>query len=294
MAAGAAAAAATRLRVGGVPEHFNLPWRLAVERGLFRARGLEVEFVEQPLGTAQMVAALQRGELDVAAALTEGLVAAIATGAPLRIFASYVQTPLRWAVAVGASARARSLADLRGARFGVSRLGSGSHLMAALLAEREGWLGAAAPRFVECGDFAALRKAAAAGEVDAFLWELFMCKPAAARGELRFVGELPSPWPCFMLAAPRALAQVRANELRALVAALAEAAAAFRAEAGGASLELLVREFRLSRADAAEWLAAHRIAPALAARRADLAAALAAMRRFGFAPPSVGVSETDE
>ncbi len=35
------------LRVGGVPEHFNMPFHLAQERGLFAKHNVEVEFVNQ-------------------------------------------------------------------------------------------------------------------------------------------------------------------------------------------------------------------------------------------------------
>lgn len=43
------------LRVGGVPEHFNYPWHLARERGLFAKHGVHVEWVEQKEGTGQMI-----------------------------------------------------------------------------------------------------------------------------------------------------------------------------------------------------------------------------------------------
>jgi len=40
-----------KLRVGGVPEHFNLPWHLAIEKKIFEKHGVEVEWVEIKLGT---------------------------------------------------------------------------------------------------------------------------------------------------------------------------------------------------------------------------------------------------
>jgi sulfonate transport system substrate-binding protein len=43
------------VRVGGVPEHFNFAWHLAAERGLFEKNGVKVEWVDQPLGTGQMI-----------------------------------------------------------------------------------------------------------------------------------------------------------------------------------------------------------------------------------------------
>jgi hypothetical protein len=43
------------VRVGGVPEHFNYPWILAQERGLFEKHGVRLEWVEQKEGTGQMI-----------------------------------------------------------------------------------------------------------------------------------------------------------------------------------------------------------------------------------------------
>jgi ABC-type nitrate/sulfonate/bicarbonate transport system substrate-binding protein len=66
----APAAARQPLRVGGVPEHFNLPWHAALEAGLFAAAGVDVEWVSQPLGTGQMLKSLREGSVDVIVALT--------------------------------------------------------------------------------------------------------------------------------------------------------------------------------------------------------------------------------
>jgi sulfonate transport system substrate-binding protein len=48
------------LRVGGVPEHFNLPWHLALEQGLFAKRGLDLTWIDVPNGTGAMVCILKR------------------------------------------------------------------------------------------------------------------------------------------------------------------------------------------------------------------------------------------
>ncbi len=66
----APAAARQPLRVGGVPEHFNLPWHAALEAGLFAAAGVDVDWVSQPLGTGQMLKSLREGSVDVIVALT--------------------------------------------------------------------------------------------------------------------------------------------------------------------------------------------------------------------------------
>jgi ABC-type nitrate/sulfonate/bicarbonate transport system substrate-binding protein len=113
-----------KLRVGGVPEHFNEPWMMAIERRMFADAGVDVEWVEQRLGTGAMLKALETGECDVVVALTEGIVSQIARGneAGIRLVGSYVETPLCWAISTGANSAATSVADLRHKTFGVSRL----------------------------------------------------------------------------------------------------------------------------------------------------------------------------
>ena len=61
-----------KLRVGGVPEHFNAPFRIGSKQGIFKKHGCDIEWVEQACGTGEMVRNLRNGTLDVAIALTEG------------------------------------------------------------------------------------------------------------------------------------------------------------------------------------------------------------------------------
>jgi ABC-type nitrate/sulfonate/bicarbonate transport system substrate-binding protein len=63
------------VKVGGVPEHFNLPWHLAQERGLFQKHKVTVQWNDYKGGTGAMISALKEGEVDIIIALTEGLVA---------------------------------------------------------------------------------------------------------------------------------------------------------------------------------------------------------------------------
>jgi ABC-type nitrate/sulfonate/bicarbonate transport system substrate-binding protein len=124
------------IRVAGVPEHFNEPWRLAVERGLLK----NVEFVQIPEGTGRLVEGLKAGKWDVVIALTEGLVKDIAAEkSDIRIFGTYVQSPLCWAVSSGANSEIKNIDQLRGKKIGISRFTSGSHLMACVMAAQKGW-----------------------------------------------------------------------------------------------------------------------------------------------------------
>ena len=48
-----------KIRIGGVPEHFNLPWHLAIEDGMFAHHGIDLEWIMFPEGTGAMNKALR-------------------------------------------------------------------------------------------------------------------------------------------------------------------------------------------------------------------------------------------
>ena len=50
------------------------------------------------------------------------------------------------------------------------------------------------------GNFEQLRSSVNSGETDAFMWETFTTKPFHDSGEVKRVGDITTPWPCFLLA----------------------------------------------------------------------------------------------
>ena len=117
------------------PEHFNTPWHTATAAGRFDELGLQVDWQDYPGGTGAMTADLRAGKLDLAILLTEGIVAELHHSAHSKILATYVRTPLTWGVHVHHGSPIRDVDQLHApgpARYAVSRMGSGSHLMAAV------------------------------------------------------------------------------------------------------------------------------------------------------------------
>ena len=90
-------------------------------------------------GTGQMIKGLQTGTLDVAVLLTEGISKAILEGLNAKIVQVYVTTPLRWGIHVPYHSDIKSVDQLEGKVFAISREGSGSHLMSYVKADQEGW-----------------------------------------------------------------------------------------------------------------------------------------------------------
>ncbi|KAG0339415.1 hypothetical protein BG000_002170 [Podila horticola] len=197
------------LRVGFVPEHFSSPLHMAVELGFFEREGVVVERVCCPSGTGEMTAKLIDGSLDVAIALTEGLLAGIAKGHDAyKIIGTYVESPLCWAISVGQESKHVDRKSLRNGTIGISRIGSGSHIIPYVLAEQEGWLedhnnaSVDAPfEFKVLNTFKHMRDSVNDGSSDAFLWERFTTKPYHDSNEVRSVDTITPPWPAFMIAA---------------------------------------------------------------------------------------------
>ncbi|KAG0361960.1 hypothetical protein BGZ54_008839 [Gamsiella multidivaricata] len=184
---------------------------MGVELGFFEKEGIVVERVCCPSGTGEMTAKLIDGSLDVAIALTEGLLAGIAKGHDdYKIIGTYVESPLCWAISVGQNSRHVDRSTLQDGKIGISRIGSGSHIIPYVLAEQEGWLKGASPAdpeykapfgFEILNTFQHMRDSVNDGSTDAFLWEKFTTKPYHDSREVRLVDTITPPWPAFMIAA---------------------------------------------------------------------------------------------
>lgn len=188
-----------KLTIAGVPEHFNLPWHLCREKGLFEAGGINLEWTDVPEGTGRLCQMLRDGETDIAVILTEGIIKDIAAGNPSKIVQVYVQSPLIWGIHVAAHAPYETIADLENKVTAISRYGSGSHLMAFVNAQNEGW-DTANLRFEVINTLDGAVEALTAGTADYFMWERFMTKPIVDKGVFRRVGDCPTPWPSFVIA----------------------------------------------------------------------------------------------
>jgi ABC-type nitrate/sulfonate/bicarbonate transport system substrate-binding protein len=267
-----------RLRLGGVPEHFNLPWQLAREAGRFEPIGVELTWRDYPGGSGAMTKALRDGELDAAVLLTEGAVAGIAGGAPFKIVSLYTDSPLIWGVHVPAASRFRSEGDLRGARYAISREGSGSHLMAFVHARARGWP-VEGLAFVEVGNLAGAVAAFTRGTADVFFWEKFMTKPLVDAGQFRRVGEFSAPWPAFVVCVADSLAGEASAAIIRTVSLVLEQAQALRTDA--AATEIIAERFGLAAPDVADWLTTTRWSSRVGIAVKDVTPVCEALRSLG-------------
>lgn len=188
------------VRITGVPEHFNLPWHFAMEEGAFADRGIALQWQDVPEGTGRMCQLLESGEADLAVILTEGLCKAIHDGLKARILQQFIASPLLWGVHVAHGSAFQKPEELKGGKAAISRLGSGSHLMAFVWARQMDW-DPRALQFLKVHTLEGAIQALAAGEADFFMWERFTTQPYVDKEIFRRLTECPTPWPCFVIAA---------------------------------------------------------------------------------------------
>lgn len=119
-----------------------------------------------------------------------------------KLVGSYVSTPLNWAVVCGKDAPYSDIKQLEGKPIGISRIGSGSQIMASVLALQH-WSSTSNLEFKVLNSFENLRNAVNRTEAAFFMWEWYTTKPFVDSSEVKFVGNVPTPWPSWSIAASK-------------------------------------------------------------------------------------------
>lgn len=266
------------VRVGGVPEHFNLAWHLAIESGAFAKNNITINWGNVPGGTGAMCKLLRSGELDLAIALTEGMVKDIMAGNPSRIIQFYVNSPLRWGIFVNAKSTIKTIDEMAGQRYAISRYGSGSHLMAYVNASNHN-LKLKQEDFVLVNDLNGARKSLANNEAELFLWEKYTTKPFVDNGEFRMIGECNTPWPCFVIAATERFIETQEETLKQILDVVNASCIALKQNARAP--ELIVQRYDIKPQDASSWFKELEYANQSEMEEADLRLILWRLKKFG-------------
>jgi len=156
---------------------------LGVEAGIFKKHGLEVD-ITWTAGGAETLQAVLTGSVDYA--LTngvEGVLAAYAKGAPVRIIGSEMRGAgdIYWYVK--ADSPIKSLKDADGKTMTFSRPGSSSHLTAQQIAAKAG----VTPKFVSTGAMPATRTQLVSGQIDIAWAAVPFALDAIKKGEFRII-----------------------------------------------------------------------------------------------------------
>jgi hypothetical protein len=191
------------LRITGVPEHFNYPWKKVIARQPFLSEGIKLEWIDESRGSGQMNQALRENETELAIVLTESFLKDFEVGNPSKMIGFHVNSPLIWGIHIPGGSIENSVHELKKHDFLISRLGSGSYLMAFVLAQRENWK-TQDLEFKIVGNLPGALEHMNPTHPEIFLWEKFTTKPWVDSGEMKLIGEVPSPWACFVVVATNA------------------------------------------------------------------------------------------
>jgi len=242
------------IKIGGVPEHFNLPWHLAMEANKFSKKGIDLQWKDFHGGTGAMCKALRDGSIDMAVVLTEGIIKDIINGNPSKIVKVYVESPLLWGIHVGAESHFRTVEDLKEATIAISRYGSGSQLMAIVNAHKNGFE-------TENLQYEIVKnlnggiEALTNGTADYFMWEHFTTKPLVDSGVFRRIESVTTPWPCFVIAVRNDVLEQDSKMIRVILKVINKQLKKFETPYKIEGLDaLLATRYEQQLEDIKEWL----------------------------------------
>jgi ABC-type nitrate/sulfonate/bicarbonate transport system substrate-binding protein len=240
-----------RFKIGGVPEHFNLPWKLAIEERKLVDLGVELHWSDMTGGTGQMIKGLQTGTLDIAVLLTEGITKSILQGLNAKILTVYVTTPLRWGIHVPYNSDVQTVKQLENQTFAISREGSGSHLMTFVRAKQEGW-NLKDLKFNVVGDVYGGLWALENNQAQGFLWEKYTTYPFTEQKKCRYIDEVVTPWPCFVIAVRSELLQENEALLKTVFKRVHQEAKSLKENPNAA--EIIAWRYNLKLEQTKSWL----------------------------------------
>lgn len=278
-----------KFRVGGVPEHFNWPWHLALADQAFDGPSTQLRFRDYPGGTGAMIEDLGNRKLDLALLLTEGALAGALNGANYKMVKVFVSSPLTWGIHVAAHSDLSSMRDSAGRRIAISRYGSGSHLIAIVDALARG-LPIDNLKFVVVGDLAGARRALAADEADIFLWERFTTNPLVVSGEFRRIDQCIVPWPAFTVAVRDDLLPEHETRIRYMLETVHRYANRLKRRKYAA--QEIADQYDLRHADAKQWFRDVRWSASFRMPQRALRVCSAALAQCGILTDDVGDPES--
>ncbi|MGK0377699.1 substrate-binding domain-containing protein [Patiriisocius sp. Uisw_017] len=240
------------LKIGGVPEHFNLPWYITLKDKEYQKKNINLRWKDYAGGTGEMCNALREEEIDMAVILTEGIIRDIINGNDCKIVQVFVKSPLLWGIHSAKNSTYNEIEDLKGTKAAISRYGSGSHLMAYVHAEKQGWDTEKDLDFEVIKDLEGALEALPEGRGDYFMWEKFMTKPHVDNGPFKLLGECPTPWPCFVIAVRNEVLKKNPQEIKDILEIINHTTKTFKEIPGIDTV--ISRRYDQKLEDVQEWL----------------------------------------
>lgn len=238
------------IRLGGVPEHFNLPIHLALNKNAFKEVGVKLQWTDFDGGTGQMTQALRKDEVDVCILLTEGIVSDILKGNKAKIISGYVKSPLTWGIHSATDNPLNYHKNIYDKQYAISKIGSGSHLMAIVDAMDK-------DQKIADGQFTIINNLKGAisslkkRETDVFYWEKYTTKPYVVAGELKRIGEYVTPWPCFVMAASEKILLEKPKIISKMLRIIHRSCAIFMEDDD--AIKMVSAKYSIPERDATKW-----------------------------------------
>jgi ABC-type nitrate/sulfonate/bicarbonate transport system substrate-binding protein len=238
------------IKIGGVPEHFNLPWVEALEQNKFRHLPAEISWNYFPGGTGAMTQALSNGDLDIAILLTEGFIAAAIKGLKAGIIHRYISTPLNWGIYSGIQ---QPIEWTKKTKIAISRKGSGSHLMAKIHSRQMGFE-LDESQFIEVHHLEDAITSLQNSETDYFFWEHWMTLKYVQSQRVVQLGNFSAPWSGFLVVASNQCIAEKADLLKSIIEIIKKESQQFIGNPQSPSN--IARRFQLTPAEAELWMKA--------------------------------------
>jgi ABC-type nitrate/sulfonate/bicarbonate transport system substrate-binding protein len=239
------------IKIGGVPEHFNFPWHKAMEQGKFKSKDIKVVWEDFYGGSGQLIESLANDDINIAIMLTESAIQAIEQNYPFQILQKFVDTPLMWGIHVAENSTFTNVDQLQGQKAAISRRGSGSHLMAFVHAKQQNW-DLEKLTFENVKNLNGALKALPQDQAQYFLWEHFTTKPFVDQKIFRRLGDIPTPWPCFVLVAKEAFIQNNKDLLESLLNVINQLSADLKEQTD--LVDEIAEKYKLDKTDVEKWL----------------------------------------
>ncbi len=238
------------IRCSGVPEHFNLPWRLLIEEGKLKEEGINLEWINNPSETGSLCQELKEGNIDIAILLLEGAIKNIHEGLPAKIVSTYVESPLIWGVHtdINSSLTKEKLSD---PSFAISRHTSGSHLMAHVYA-RDNNVAITDNSFEVINDLKGAVDSLKQNDNQLFLWEKYTTKPLVDSDIFNRIDVCPTPWPSFVIVVQKKILEKNKDAVNRIVSKVLEQAQIVKNSED--TSELISKRYGLKQEDAQQWL----------------------------------------
>jgi len=221
----AAAQQKTRLNWGAVSGVMSPIW-VAQEEGLFKKHGLDIELIHIA-STSKAIQSMLSGEIQFTTADALNSIQAVAAGADVVMICEGVN---RFVFSLMARPELKRVADLKGKKIGITRLGSSTHTAVLYVAAKAG-LGPNDYTLLQLGEVPNILTTLLAGQIDAGA----LSPPTNSRAKKAGLHELVNlgvdgpEYPSTVIASSRAYVKINPDTTRRMVRALGEGLNLFKA-----------------------------------------------------------------